>query len=96
MTYNAPGENAVKKWKTFKTYFGCSDQYKPVSKSKEALNRKVQPMLDQIHEVSKATIHMRCNESADDHHCNFKGNHMDKTHVKFKRGGDGYLNDSLC
>ena len=51
VTHNALGENEVKRWKQFKTYFGCQDAYKPVAKSKEALNRKVQPMLEHIHEV---------------------------------------------
>ena len=34
---------------------------------------------------------MVCNSSIDEQHCNFRLNHVENTHVKFKRGSDGYL-----
>ena len=39
---------------------------------------------------------MGCNASTYEHNCDFKENHMEKTHVEFKRYGDGYLHNALC
>ena len=58
MIYNALGENTLNSWKHFKTYFGCQYPYRHDPNREDAQNWKVQPILHNIHESPKDTIHM--------------------------------------
>jgi hypothetical protein len=91
------GRNGDRRHKTLKAFFPCQDPLKATpSKKKNHPNFKINSFLAHVQSVLIEAWELGRNISVDEQTNGFKGNHVDKQQINYKREGDGFLADTLC
>jgi hypothetical protein len=96
ISFKVFGRNGDRGHKMFKAFFACQDPMKQVPSKKTHPNFKVDPFLAHIQSVSMEAWDMGRNISCNEQTIGFKGNHVAKQRICYKREGDGFLADTLC
>jgi hypothetical protein len=96
MCYQIFGRDASCCHKMFKDLFTIQNPLKHVPSRKSHPNFKVDPFLLWIQVVSMEALPMAKFISIDEQTIDFKGMHVDKLQIRYKKEGDGFQCDSLC
>jgi hypothetical protein len=96
MCYRVFGKNASTRHKTFKAFFTIQDPRKIVPSRSTHPNFKVDPFLRWIQVVSMNAFDMGKYISIDEQTIGFKGHHIDKLRINYKKEGDGFQCDTVC
>lgn len=89
-------QNAWKHNKEFKTLFTVQDPHKVVLLATKHPNFKVDPFLHLIPVVSMESFNLGEFVSIDEQTIAFKGRHIDKLRIGYKKEGDGLQSNSIC
>jgi len=90
------GRNGDRRHKTLKAFFPCQDiPWKQHLQKKNHPNFKINSFLA-VQSVLIEAWELGRNISVDEQTNGFKGNHVDKQQINYKREGDGFLADTLC
>ena len=90
------GANGKRRHQHFRTFFTVQDPRKADPGRDKESNWKVKPFLDHLNEIFQEGILLAENISLDEMTISFKGNHVDKLRINFKRTGDGFQCDAIC
>ena len=85
-----------KRHRLFKTYFAACDPVVPTPDSKESPNWKVEKLIKQIMHISKQAMLIGKWVSVDKQAISFKGRHVSKIRINYKKEGDGFQCDVIC
>ena len=89
------GKTGITRHKEFKAFFNATDPIKPTLSPSTHPNWKIDPCLKHLMRASKEYICLGEKISVDEQDIGFQGMHKDKQRIKYKRVGDGFLEDAL-
>ena len=96
LCYAVFGNQAEARHVQFKSYLTLVDPRTPIPKREQNPNYKINPIVKQLIGVSKKAMIMGEWISVDEQTIGFKGNHVDKLRINYKKAGDGFQCDVLC
>jgi hypothetical protein len=96
MCSEAFGLNAEERHVDFKRFLSLVDPVVPVPTRKVDPNYKINPLIKQLVHVSMKAMSAGKMISVNEQTISFKGKHVDKLRITYKKEGDGFQCDALC
>jgi hypothetical protein len=96
MCHNAFGSNAAERLVEFKRFLTLVDPRIPTPTRKQDPNYKINAIIKQLIHISKKVMIMGKWLSVDEQTISFKGKHVDKLRINYKKEGDGFQCDAIC